>query len=173
MNSPRITPWQDGDPVPARLLAEIQARRQDGRLIGIDRLLLRSAPLAEGWNGLMRRVRAEFELKLEYLELIMLRVAVLNGASFEWDVHYPVYLQAGGTEAKANALQHPEPRAEFSSLERLLIELTDQSTRGVVVEAAVIEALTQSLGERQAVEAVATVAAYNMVSRFLVALDIR
>ncbi|AUI09844.1 MULTISPECIES: carboxymuconolactone decarboxylase family protein [Stenotrophomonas] len=173
MNSPRITPWQDGDPVPASLLADIQARRPDGQLIGIDRLLLRSAPLAEGWNGLMRRVRAEFELTLEYLELIMLRVAVLNGASFEWDVHYPVYLQAGGTEAKAAALQQPEPDAEFSSLERLLIELTDQSTRGVVVEATVIEALKQTVGERQAVEAVATVAAYNMVSRFLVALDIR
>lgn len=173
MNSPRITPWQDGGPAPASLLADIQARRPGGQLIGIDRLLLRSPPLAEGWNGLMRRVRAEFQLKLEYLELIMLRVAVLNGASFEWDVHYPVYLQAGGTEAKAAALQQPEPGAEFSSLERLLIELTDQSTRGVVVEAMVIEALKQTLGERQTVEAVATVAAYNMVSRFLVALDIR
>ncbi|AWH45371.1 carboxymuconolactone decarboxylase family protein [Stenotrophomonas sp. ZAC14A_NAIMI4_1] len=173
MNSPRITPWQDGHPAPASLLADIQARRPGGLLIGIDRLLLRSPPLAEGWNGLMRRVRAEFELKLEYLELIMLRVAVLNGASFEWDVHYPVYLQAGGTEAKAAALQQAEPDAEFSSLEKLLIELTNQSTRGVVVEDTVIEALKQSLGERQAVEAVATVAAYNMVSRFLVALDIR
>ncbi|NJC46955.1 UNVERIFIED_ORG: alkylhydroperoxidase family enzyme [Xanthomonas campestris] len=141
--------------------------------MGIDRLLLRSPPLAEGWNDLMRRVRAEFELKLEYLELIMLRVAAVNGASFEWDVHYPVYLQAGGTEAKANSLQQPELDAQFSSLEKLLIELTDQSTRGVVVAATVIEALKQTLGERQAVEAVATVAAYNMVSRFLVALDIR
>jgi len=173
MNGPRITPWQDGDPAPAHLLADIQARRPGGQLIGIDRLLLRSAPLAEGWNGLMRRVRAEFELKLEYLELIMLRVAVLNGASFEWDVHYPVYLQAGGTEAKAKALQQSELDSQFSALERLLIELTDQSTRGVAVEAPVIEALKTSLGERQAVEAVATVAAYNMVSRFLVALDIR
>ena len=171
--SSRIAPWQDGDPVPPSLLADIQARRPGGELIGIDRLLLRSPPLAEGWNGLMRRVRAEFDLKLELLELIILRVAVLNRASFEWDVHYPVYLQAGGTDVKATALRQPAPEGVFSNVELLLIRLTDQSTQGVEVDAVVIDALKADLGERQTIEAVATVAAYNMVSRFLVALNIR
>jgi alkylhydroperoxidase family enzyme len=35
-----------------------------------------------------------------------------------------------------------------------------------------LEAVKQDLGERQAVELVATVAAYNMVSRFLEAMAI-
>ena len=35
----------------------------------------------------------------------MLRVALLNKAEFEWNVHYPAYLEAGGTPEKANALQ--------------------------------------------------------------------
>ncbi|WP_445774155.1 hypothetical protein [Salmonella enterica] len=49
---------------------------------------------------------------------------------------------------------------------------TDQSTYDVVVEEGVIEGLKKRLGEKETVEAVATVAAYNMVSRFLVALAI-
>ncbi|WP_105538466.1 aminotransferase-like domain-containing protein [Cronobacter turicensis] len=75
MSHVRVTPWQDGDPVPEELLSAIQARRPNGELIGIDRVLMKSVPLATGWNGLLGRVRSEFKLDLQYLELIMLRVA--------------------------------------------------------------------------------------------------
>ncbi|MEU4893053.1 hypothetical protein AB0B12_16820 [Streptomyces sp. NPDC044780] len=60
----------------------------------------------------------------------------------------------------------------FGEEERALITLTDQSTRQVEVNADVIEELRNLFGETKTVEAVATVAAYNMVSRFLVALAI-
>lgn len=120
----------------------------------------------------MVRVRQEFSLNLAYRELIMLRVAWLNNAEFEWNVHYPAYLDAGGTAEKAAALRQPSAAAMFDDIESLLIQLTDQSTRNVTVEEAVILALKKRLGDKETVEAVATVAAYNMVSRFLVALAI-
>ncbi|GAB3628114.1 hypothetical protein PTE30175_02507 [Pandoraea terrae] len=172
MSAVRVTPWQDGDPVPPELLAGIQARRPNGELIGIDRVLLRSFPLATGWNELLRRVRADFSLELEYLELIMLRVAVLNGADFEWGVHHPAYLQAGGTEEKCAAIKAHRATGPFDEKEQLLIELVDQSTKYVRVDEAVIDRMKALFGETKTVEAVATVAAYNMVSRFLVALAI-
>ena len=50
--------------------------------------------------------------------------------------------------------------------------MTDQSTQDVEVDADVIDELKEMFGEEQTVEAGATVAAYNMVSRFLVALAI-
>lgn len=170
----RVTPWQEGSfpSPPAELLAGMQARRPGGDLIGIDRVLLRSVPLATGWNGLLGRVRAEFSLELNLRELIMLRVAVLNGADFEWGVHYPAYLEAGGTEEKALALKEPNAVGVFNEQERALIALADQSTKQVEVDADVIEELKKLFGEAQTVEAVATVAAYNMVARFLVALAI-
>ncbi|MFP6561961.1 carboxymuconolactone decarboxylase family protein [Paraburkholderia sp. B3] len=169
----RVTPWREGDAAPEELLAGMRARRPNGELIGIDRVLLKSVPLATGWNELLRRVRADFSLELEYLELVMLRVAVLNGADFEWNVHYPAYLAAGGTREKTEALKaaHVE-HAAFNVHEIALIKLTDQSTRNVAVEVAVIEELKRLFGESKTVEAVATVAAYNMVSRFLVALAV-
>lgn len=172
MNTSRVTPWQDEEPVDADLLNAIKARRPGGKLIDIDRVLLKSAPLATGWNELMVRVRQEFSLSLEYRELIMLRVAWLNKAEFEWNVHYPAYLDAGGTAEKAEALRLSSGPHVFNDTETLLIQLTDQSTRNVVVEENVIGALKSLLSEKETVEAVATVAAYNMVSRFLVALAI-
>jgi len=173
MSHVRVTPWQDGDPVPEELLSAIQARRPNGELIGIDRVLMKSVPLATGWNGLLGRVRSEFKLDLQYLELIMLRVAALNKADFEWNVHYPVYLNAGGTEQKAQALKQVTPdHALFDLAEQTLITLTDQSTQRVAVDDAVIQTLKAFFGEEKTVEAVATVAAYTMVSRSLVALAI-
>jgi len=172
MSQVRVTPWQDGDPVDPDLLAGIQARRPNRTLIGIDRVLLRSAPLATGWNGLLGRVRADFKLDLELRELIMCRVAVLNEAEFEWNVHKPAYLAAGGAEEKLEALRAPELGSLFDEKEAALLALTDQSTLKVKVDAAVIDRVKALFGEEQTVEAVATVAAYNMVSRFLVALAV-
>ncbi|WP_019544401.1 carboxymuconolactone decarboxylase family protein [Streptomyces sulphureus] len=175
MSDVRVTPWQD-DTIPSpppELLADMKARRPDGELIGIDRVLLKSFPLATGWNALLGRVRAEFALALEYRELIMLRVAALNRADFEWGVHHPAYLQAGGTEEKCAALQGEGAESDvFDEEERTLIALTDQSTKQVEVDALLVEKTKRLFGEVQTVEAVATVAAYNMVSRFLVALAV-
>ncbi|MCA8157861.1 carboxymuconolactone decarboxylase family protein [Burkholderia contaminans] len=173
MAETRVVPWRDGEPAPEALLAAMRARRPGGELIGIDRILLRSEPLATGWNELLRRVRADFSLPLVHRELIMLRVAVLNAAAFEWDVHYPAYLAAGGTRAQGEALKAVEMDSRlFSDAECALIRLTDQSTRQVRVDADVIAELKSHFGEKETVEAVATAAAYNMVSRFLVALGI-
>ncbi|RIA47176.1 carboxymuconolactone decarboxylase family protein [Hephaestia caeni] len=172
MTGVRVTPWQDGDPAPADLVESMKARRPNRELIGIDRILLKSFPLATGWNGLLGRVRAEFDLDLEYRELIMCRVAALNRAEFEWNVHKPAYLAAGGTEAKCEALRADGIDPLFDEKESALLELTDQSTRNVEVDGQLIDELKSLFGEQQTVEAVATVAAYNMVSRFLVALAI-
>ena len=176
MSDVRVAPWQqEGFPSPPpELLAEMEGRRPDGELIEIDRVLLRSFPLAKGWNELLGRVRADFSLELDYRELIMLRVAALNGADFEWDVHYPAYLQAGGTDEKCAALKNTDDAIgdPFNEKERALIALTDQSTERANVDGDVVEKLKNLFGETPTVEAVATVAAYNMVSRFLVALAI-
>ena len=173
MSKVRVEPWKDGDEAPESLVAAMRARRPNGELIGIDRVLLKSFPLAMGWNELLRRVRTEFSLELEYRELIMLRVAVLNRAEFEWSVHYPAYLESGGTREKAAALRHAVVDTSiFSEQENTLIQLVDQSTEHVNVDAEIIEKTKGLFGEKGTVEAVATVAAYNMVSRFLVALAI-
>lgn len=44
MTTPGVTPWQDEEPVDAHLLNAIKARRPGGKLTGIDRVLLKSAP---------------------------------------------------------------------------------------------------------------------------------
>ena len=54
-----------------------------------------------------------------------------------------------------------------------MLKYADEMTRNVEVAPATFEGLKKAgLSEQEIVEATATVASYNMVSRFLVALDV-
>ena len=104
--------------------------------------------------------------------MIILRVAVLNEAVFEFDAHVPHALKAGLAQEKIDALRAPVPEGGFTQDERLLLELTDRMTRDVKVPGELMDRLNARFDPSAVVEVVATVAAYNMVSRFLVALNI-
>lgn len=62
--------------------------------------------------------------------------------------------------------------AVFTEDEQLLLELTDRMTRDVKVPADLMARVGARHDAQTVVELVATAAAYNMVSRFLLALNI-
>jgi alkylhydroperoxidase family enzyme len=103
-------------------------------------------------------------------------VAVLNGADYEYEHHAPIYVRAGGTEEQAAALKQLDeanfPIGLFPELEQDVIGLAREMTRQIQVAGPLKRRLVRTLGAQQTVELIATVAAYNMVSRFLVALSI-
>ncbi len=66
----------------------------------------------------------------------------------------------------------PMPSGLFSQLEEDIIELTIQITRSIEVDPALMKRLQSALGNSHLVELVGVIATYNMVSRFLVALQV-
>jgi alkylhydroperoxidase family enzyme len=158
---------------PEDLVAAIRARR-GGRLLNLDRMLLHSPALAAGWNAYLRAVRNELSLDPLLRELAMCAVASLNGADYEFIHHAPEFRAAGGTEAQVAALRRPDSaRAEvFDARGAAALQLTIEMTRQVRVADATFAAVRAVLGEQATVELVAVIAAYNMVSRFLVALGV-
>jgi 4-carboxymuconolactone decarboxylase len=166
---PRITP-ASGEGATAELL---RARR-GGHLSDLDRLLLHSPPVAEGWNALLGALRSGTTLPADVRELVILRVAVLNDAAFEWTAHEPIGRRAGLDDARLTALRAVVADAEpvWTPLQAAVLAFTDASTRAVAVPEPVFAALREHLDDRQVVELTATVAGYAMVSRFLVALAV-
>ncbi len=174
---PRISLQPQDLSEPAELLAAIRARR-GGRLINLDRMLLHSPALTEGWNGFLGTVRGGLSLAPGLRELAICVVAVVNGAEYEFHHHAPEMRRAGASEAQIEALRQPEKAASdealFSKEERAIIRLAIEMTRHVTVSDAAFDAARAELGsDRLMVEAVGVIACYNMVSRFLVALDVR
>lgn len=174
--SERLIPYQPMDLAePADLVAAIRQRR-GGQFINLDRMLLHSVPIAQGWNHFIGEIRNNLSLDPKLRELAMCGVAVLNGAEYEFFHHAPPFIKAGGTQAQVDALrligQANFPTEIFSPLENDAAELTFQMTRNIRVDPELMKRLQLALGNANTVELVTVIAAYNMVSRFLIALDV-
>ena len=152
------------------LVQRIKAER--GSVLHLYQMLLHSPALTEGWLGFMSAVRQQLDLPGALRELVIMRVAQLNGAPYEAQQHEPIALKEGVTQAQLAALPQWAESDAFDALQRAVLQLCDTMTQEVQVPRATLQAVQQHLGNQQTVELVATVASYNMVSRFLEALHI-
>lgn len=169
--NPRVPMIEPGtDPALREIEDRILAER--GRISPLYRVLLNSGPIASGWERLLSAVRNQSTVPARLRELVILRVAVLNRAAFEFDAHVPHAERAGLTAAQIEALRHTPVPGELAPIERRVLELTDRMTQDVDVPDALMADLTRDFDARGLVELVTTVAAYNMVSRLLVALRV-
>jgi len=174
-NRMRIPAWTpQAAPRDAKLLEAILARR-GGKFLNLDLALLWSEPLARGWNALLGAVRREFEVDARVKEIAICTVARLTGAEYEFTHHWPEYVKAGGNDALRAKLADPARAAEdraFTDDERLAIRYAVAMTGAVAVPENLFGDLRLRWSEAEIVELTAAIAAYNMVARFLVALEV-
>jgi AhpD family alkylhydroperoxidase len=152
------------------LVQRIVAER--GSVLHLYQMLLHSPPLAEGWLAFFTAVRQRLQLPGDLRELVIMRVALLNGAPYEAEQHAPIALREGLTRAQLDALAQWADSPLFDARQRAVLRLTDAVTREIHFDDALLQDARAHLGERQCVELVATIAGYNLVSRFLEALQI-
>lgn len=157
--------------VDADLVRAVEKRR-GGRLLNLDRQLLHSAPIARGWNAYLGEIRTGGVVDAALRELVILLVAVLNRAPYELAQHTPVALADGVSQAQISALAGWRGSPLFSQKEQDVLAYAEAMTLQVQVPDAVFAAVRGHFSARELVELTATVAAYNMVSRFLEALQI-
>ncbi|MBN9408711.1 MAG: carboxymuconolactone decarboxylase family protein [Burkholderiales bacterium] len=172
-HGPRIPPVTPGTrPALAEQEQRILAAR--GRVSLLYQVLLNSPPIAHGWEQMLSAVRNHSSLPAPVRELVILRVAVLNRAPYEFDAHVP-HAQAAGVGPAAIEATRAQPLpadAPWSAAERVALELADAMTRDVEVPDALFARVEAHYTGQALLDLVATVAAYNMVSRLLVALRV-
>jgi alkylhydroperoxidase family enzyme len=101
-----------------------------------------------------------------------MRVADLNGASYEAAQHVPYALREGLSQAQLDDIVTWRDSTQFDGQQRAVLAYTDAMTRDIRVPDDVFAAVRATMDDRLIVELTVTVAAYNMVSRFLEALQI-
>ncbi len=153
-------------------LAQRVQQRRGGHLLNLDKQLLHSAPLADGWNRFMGAMRGQTKLDGALRELVILLVAVLNRAPYEFAQHAPVALAEGVSQAQIDALAHWRDSALFDARAHDVLAYAEAMTLQVQVGDELFNAVRRHFDARELVELTATVASYNMVSRFLEALRI-
>ncbi len=152
------------------LVEQIIAER--GSVLHLYQMLLQSPPVARGWLNHLTGIRHHSSLAGALREMVIMRIAIINGAPYEADQHAPIALKEGMTQAQLDDLSQWESSTLFSEKERAVLSYTDAMTRHVQVADEIFGAVKPHFEPRQLVELTATIATYNMVSRFLEALQI-
>jgi 4-carboxymuconolactone decarboxylase len=159
-----------GYTAPDHEVTERIRQRRGGKLTALDGLLLHSPEFADGWNGMLRAVRERSTLPAGLREAVILRVAAINGADYEWAAHLPVGRAAGLSDADLEAILEGGQVASDDLGPAL--RYAEAMTRDVVVPDEIFEAVRDAFDDQQILELTVTIATYNMVSRLLVALDV-
>lgn len=172
--------------------------RRGGTLLSLDKALLHAPAIAGGYSAFLKAVRTQNSLPDSIRELCMCRVATLNSAWFEWESHAPLLVKAGvldqqAVESLKDTSRTPGEKDGLDERHAAVCAYTDAMTKGVLVKDAVFAKVKGLFSEKEVVEITVcaeaasvrfllacadslvcktTIAAYNCVSRFLVALDV-
>ena len=190
---PTTSSASTSDPSTTAAYEQLSARRAPNPLLALDRALLHSPPVASGWSSFLGAIRQQTSLPADIRELCICRVAVLNGATYEWEHHAPILKDEGKLSEEAleevkerkawqgwdsawgkneTGREEGEVGRALSDKQRAVLAYADAMTIGIKVSDEIFAWIRRSFDDREIVEITATVAAYNCVSRFLVALDV-
>jgi len=159
-------------PISAEALATIKHWR-GGTLLPIDRLTIHSEAVALGWIQMFAGLAAHCTIGIRIREIVLLRVGVLTHARYELYHHGRIaQAKAGMTDAEIGAVADWRSAACFSEKELAVLAYTDAMTENVQVPDAVFEALRAHFRDSEIVELTANIAGYNMVCRFMEALEL-
>jgi len=89
--APKEAPTEEARPVYER----IAARRHPRPLIPLDLALLHNPAVADGWNSFIGAIRTKTTVPDTLKELAISRIAALNGAVHEWDIHAALAVKVG------------------------------------------------------------------------------
>lgn len=153
------------------LVQQITAER--GSVIHLYQMLLHSPVVAQGWLNHLTGIRLKSQVPGALRELIIMRIALLNRAPYEADQHAPIALKEGVSQAQLEALPNWDQHQHlYSEQEQAILAYTDAMTCSIQVPDSTYQAIAQHFDTQTVVEITATIATYNMVSRFLEALQI-
>jgi alkylhydroperoxidase family enzyme len=148
-------------------------RQERGSILHLYAMLLHSPPITEGWLHFLTAIRQECTLEGTIRELIIIQIAILNGARYEADQHIPIALREGISQAQIDALLNWRNSTLFDERTRAVLAYCEAITVTIVVDQEIFSAVRSHFDDLRLVELTATIAAYNMVSRFVLALDIK
>lgn len=134
---------------------------------------LGNAPaMLQAWTSLAWPLRQDAVSPRGLRELLIMRVAQLTTAAFEWLAHWDMAVKHGISAEQLEQLARWQDSPLFSKEERAALAVTDELTTGLGVADATWAKLAEHFSAGELVELVLTVSFYSCVSRVLHAFDL-
>jgi alkylhydroperoxidase family enzyme len=156
----------------ADLIGRIQAGRR-GALLNVYKLLLHSPALAQTWFNHNDAVRWQTKLPARLREIVIIRIAHLNGTGYVLAQHVPALAAAAGlTAAGCDALKDWRPTGLFNPPERAALAYAEAMTLATAVPDGVFADVRRHFDDREIVELSVLIGTYIMHNRVMNALAI-
>jgi 4-carboxymuconolactone decarboxylase len=157
-------------------LAEVITRIKAGRggaLLNVYKLLLHSPALAQTWFDHNAAVRFKTMLPGRLREIIIIRIAHLNGIGYVLAQHVPALAMAEGlSAAECEALADWRATGLFDATERAALAYADAMTLATSVPDDVFADVRRRFDDREIVELSVLIGTYIMHNRVMNALGI-
>jgi len=145
--------------------------RDAGRDVPVLYRTLGNAPaMLDAWTNLAWPLRHDATSDRGLRELIVMRVAQLTDAPFEWLAHWEMAVKHGITTEQLTALGGWTSTELFTDEQRDILAMTDELTGDLQVTDATWGRLTARFDAGEVVELLLTASFYSCVSRVLRAL---
>ena len=153
------------------LVSEIKSKRQ-GRLLNLYKALLNSPKLAEGWLHFFTAVRQHGKLAPEYRELAVMAIAVHGRCEYIYRTHRDEALATGLKPAQLENLSSWRDSQLYDEKQLAVLAYTEAMTLCIQVPDHVFRGVRESFDDQEIVELTTVIGGYNLVSRFLEALEV-
>lgn len=161
-----------GHPELAEVIGRIQAGR-GGALLNVYKLLLHSPALAQTWFDHNAAVRGQTKLSGRLREIVIIRIAHLNGVDYVLAQHVPALAVAAGlTAAECDALADWRASGHFGPRERAALAYAEAMTLSTSVPDGVFAGVRRHFDDREIVELSVLIGTYIMHNRVMKALAI-
>jgi alkylhydroperoxidase family enzyme len=164
------------DPADEDVAPLMEQIRRDGkwgdRVPNVLQMVMHSPSAFRGWMEFFPAINRRSVLAARYRELTILRVAILNNSEYEFAAHIAPAKAAGLSDAEIELLRDTTVSEDLAPADRAVLMYTDEMTKTIKVSNSTFSLVRVHFNDREIVELTLTVGGYNLVSRFLEALQI-
>ena len=147
-------------------------KKRWGTVLHLYRILGWSPPLVKAWGPFAWAMRFELSVSRRLRELMVVRIAQLLKANYEYVHHLHMALEEGLTQEQVDALDRWRDSGLFSTDEQVVLQLADELAQERGASAQTMEALRGRFAEKDLVELLVTGAFYCGVARIINSLDL-
>jgi alkylhydroperoxidase family enzyme len=141
-----------------------QPTQQQSRGSNVLGLFARHPELAKAYFTFNRHLLYASSLTARQRELVILRVAYLRRAEYEWAQHVQIGIDAGLDPEEIEWVAEDLDRSEWGSLDRAMLQAVDDLLSSAEVSETTWEDLAGYLDEHQLMDLVFTVGCYEMLA---------
>jgi alkylhydroperoxidase family enzyme len=120
--------------------------------------------LARAYHAFNGHVLFATTLSLRQRELVVLRVAAVRGAEYEWAQHVVQAIDAGMTSAEVDRVAEGPDAAGWTPLEQAMLRAVDELVAGAKISDETWAVLAADLDAKQLMDLVFTVGAYDLLA---------